>query len=96
MAAQAPEHLGSPHLPRTKDSKEHPEHAACRQCSLHMSNLSNVNTQIARQIFIALQRRGADKLMSIIESYGDTLSDAEMLQLLQEYNLTGRTSHPRR
>jgi hypothetical protein len=61
-----------------------------------MSNLSNVNTQIARQIFIALQRRGADKLMSIIESYGDTLSDAEMLQLLQEYNLTGRTSHPRR
>jgi hypothetical protein len=61
-----------------------------------MSNLSNVNTQIARQIFIALQRRGADKLMSIIESYGDTLSDPEMLQLLQEYNLTGRTSHPRR
>ncbi len=50
----------------------------------------DVKVQIARQFFIALQRRGADKLLSAIESYGDTLSNAEILLLLQEYNATGR------
>jgi hypothetical protein len=49
---------------------------------------TNLRSQLARQFFIALQRRGADKLLSLLESYGDTLSDAEMLLLLQEYNLT--------
>jgi hypothetical protein len=55
-----------------------------------MDNLSSVKAQIARQIFIALQRRGADKLLSTIESYGDTLSEAEVLSMLREYNSTGR------
>ncbi len=50
----------------------------------------DVRVQIARQLFIALQRRGADKLLSVIESHGDTLSNAEILLLLQEYNATGR------
>jgi hypothetical protein len=61
-----------------------------------MADPSNIKAEIARQIFIALQRRGADKLLSIIESYGDTLSDAEMLLLLQEYNITGRASYSHR
>ena len=38
------------------------------------------------------QPLGADRLLSIRESYGDTLSDGEMLLLLQEYNTTGRVS----
>ncbi len=49
---------------------------------------TNLRSQLARQFFIALQRRGADELLSLLESYGDTLSDAEMLLLLQEYNMT--------
>jgi hypothetical protein len=55
-----------------------------------MTRPSNVNAQIAQQIFIALQRRGADKLLSTIESYGETLSAAEVLSMLREYNSTGR------
>jgi hypothetical protein len=58
-----------------------------------MADPSHVYAQIAKQIFIALQRRGADKLLSIIESHGDTLSNAEILLLLQEYNATGRVLH---
>jgi hypothetical protein len=58
--------------------------------SLHMTRSTNVNGQIARQIFIALQRRGADKLLSTIESHGETLSGAEVLSMLREYNSTGR------
>jgi hypothetical protein len=40
-----------------------------------MGNPSDIKVHIARQFFVALQRRGADKLLSIIESYGDTLSN---------------------
>jgi hypothetical protein len=59
-----------------------------------MDNPFNMNAQIGRQIFIAFQRQGADKVLSIIDSYGGALSDAEMLLLLQEYNWTGRAPHP--
>jgi hypothetical protein len=55
-----------------------------------MVNPPDIKVQIARQFFVALQRRGADKLLSIIESYGDTLSNAEMLLVLQEYTATGK------
>ena len=58
-----------------------------------MANPSDVKVQIARQFFIALQKRGADKLLSVIENYGDTLSNAEILLLLQEYNATGTALH---
>jgi hypothetical protein len=57
-----------------------------------MANPSNANGQIARQIFIALQTAGAEKLLSAIESYGDTLSEAEVLSMLREYNSTGRVN----
>jgi hypothetical protein len=55
-----------------------------------MGNPSDIKVHIARQFFVALQRRGADKLLSIIESYGDTLSNGEMLLMLQEYTATGK------
>jgi hypothetical protein len=55
----------------------------------------DLKAQIAREIFIALQRRGADKLLSIIERYDDRLSNAEILMLLREYNATGKVLHQR-
>jgi len=58
-----------------------------------MANPSNFNGQIARQIFIALQTGGAHKLLSTIESCGDSLSEAEVLSMLREYNSTGRVLH---
>jgi hypothetical protein len=51
--------------------------------------MTNLKEQVARQFFIALQRRGVDKLLSILESYGDTLNDAEMLLLLRKYANNG-------
>jgi hypothetical protein len=46
------------------------------------------NTQIARQFFAALQRHGIDQLLSVIEGYGDALSNAEVVALLQEFDAT--------
>jgi hypothetical protein len=57
---------------------------------------SDLRPQIAKLLFIALQRHGADKLLSLLESCGDTLNDAEILLLLQKYNLTEGTSQPLR
>jgi hypothetical protein len=49
-----------------------------------------LTAQIAREIYIALERLGAEPtLLSIVSSYGDTLDDKEILALLQEYNATG-------
>jgi hypothetical protein len=50
--------------------------------------------QIAREIYIAMERLGAaPELLSIVSSYGDTLDDEEILALLQEYNATGQVLH---
>jgi hypothetical protein len=47
----------------------------------------HVKAQIAGELYIAMERHGADPdLLSIIGSYGDTLSDEEILALLREYN----------
>ena len=50
----------------------------------------DIKAEIAKQIFIALQRRGADKLLSILDRCADTLSDEEVLSLLQVYNAAGK------
>jgi hypothetical protein len=34
-------------------------------------------------------------LLSVIGSYGDTLDDSEVLQLLKDYNATGKVMHER-
>jgi hypothetical protein len=50
--------------------------------------------QIARELYIALERSGADPtLLSIVGSWGDTLDDAEVIALLREYNATGQVLH---
>jgi hypothetical protein len=69
------------------------EHGTCRRRSSGMDNPFNIKAEIARQIFIALQRRGADKLLAFIESYSDTLSDAAILVLLREYNAARSASY---
>ena len=43
--------------------------------------------EIAAEIYRALQRLGADiDLLSIVGSYGDTLDDVDVLDLLREWN----------
>jgi hypothetical protein len=50
-----------------------------------------MNHQLAAQIYIAMERLGADdELLSIIGSYGDTLDNTEVLARLEHYNKTGR------
>jgi hypothetical protein len=54
----------------------------------------DLQAQIAREIYIALERLGADEeLLAIIGSWRDTLPDAEVLALLREWNATGRVMH---
>ena len=49
----------------------------------------HLKAQIARELYTAMERLGADpNLLSIIGSYGDTLTDEEVLALLREYNAT--------
>jgi hypothetical protein len=62
------------------------EQARAGLCYFKMDNPSD--TQIARQFFAALQLHGIDKLLSVIEGYGEALSNAEVLALLQEFNTT--------
>jgi len=54
----------------------------------------SLTAQIARELYIAMERLSADpELLSIVSSYGDTLDDEEILALLQEYNATGQVLH---
>ena len=54
----------------------------------------HLTTQIAAEIYIAMQKLGADQtLLSIIGSWGDTLNEEEVLALLREYNATGEVLH---
>ena len=46
-----------------------------------------IKAQIATQIYRACQKLGAGpELLSIIGSYGDTLSDEDVLMLLERHN----------
>ncbi len=51
----------------------------------------DITPQIARELYAALERLGADaELLSIVGSWGDTLDEAEVLSMLREYNATGK------
>jgi hypothetical protein len=51
---------------------------------------------IADEIDMALERLGAPvELRSIVGSYGDTLDDKEVLELMKSYNATGKVLHER-
>jgi hypothetical protein len=55
---------------------------------------ADVKAQIAGEIYVALERVGADaELLAIVGSWCDTLDDAQVLSMLREYNATGRALH---
>ena len=50
---------------------------------------SDVKEEFARQIYIGMERLGADEeLLSIFENWSYSLDDAETLSSLQDYNIT--------
>jgi hypothetical protein len=54
----------------------------------------DLSAQIARELYAALERLSADpELLAIVGSWRDTLSDAEVLSTLREYNAAGRVLH---
>jgi hypothetical protein len=54
----------------------------------------DLKAPIARELYVALERLGTDEeLLSIVGSWRDTLTDAEVLSMLREYNATGRVLH---
>jgi hypothetical protein len=56
----------------------------------------SMKTQIASEIYTALDRLGAGPdLLAIVGSWGDTLADAEVLRVLRDYNAGRPTIHPR-
>ena len=51
----------------------------------------HLKAQIARELYTAMERLGADAdLLAIVGSYGGTLEDEEILALLREWNATGK------
>jgi hypothetical protein len=55
----------------------------------------DVEAQIAREIFTAFERLGADpEFLSIISDWRDTLDDEEVLWMLREYNSSGKVLRP--
>jgi hypothetical protein len=53
----------------------------------------DIKAQIAAQLYTTLERLGADeKLLAIVGSMGDTLTEKEVLRMLEEYNRTGNVS----
>ncbi len=51
----------------------------------------DLRAQIARELYIALERLGTDaELLSIVGSCGGPLDDDEILLMLQEHNATGK------
>jgi hypothetical protein len=54
----------------------------------------DVKDSIIKELFTAIRRcDGSPELLSIIGSYGDTLDDKEVLQLLKDWNETGKILH---
>lgn len=50
--------------------------------------------KIAAEIYKAAERLGAGpELLSILGSYGDTLEDDDILQMLKDFNETGECLH---
>jgi hypothetical protein len=55
----------------------------------------DIKAQIVGEIYAAFEHLDADEhLLSIIGSWGDTLDDAEVLKLLEDYNATGSGLRP--
>jgi hypothetical protein len=58
--------------------------------------MSDKKGAIAREIYKAVARLTDDReFLSILGSYGDTLDDDDILSLLRDYNLSGKSLHER-
>lgn len=56
----------------------------------------DVRGKIGRELYIALERLGAKAdLLACAGSYGDTLSDDEVLDALKDFNESGAVVHPK-
>jgi hypothetical protein len=65
-----------------------------RAPSLRKRSAQDVLVQIARELYTAMERLGAEpELLAVLGSWRDTLDDADVLTLLQEHNTTGRILH---
>lgn len=59
-----------------------------------MSDPCTMKMKIAKQLVIAMQNIGAPaKLMFLIGSYGDTQSDEDILEMLEQFNERGTYVH---
>jgi hypothetical protein len=55
-----------------------------------MTTDQDTRQKIAAELYAALERPGADpELLAIVGNMHDTLTDKEVLRLLEEYNRTG-------
>lgn len=53
-----------------------------------------IKSDIAYQIYVAMKDLNAPpELLSIIGSYGDSLSDEQVLRYLRDWNETGKVIH---
>jgi hypothetical protein len=53
--------------------------------------MTDLKAKIAGELYVALERLDAEpELLAIVGSWRDTLDDAEVLSMLQEWNTTGR------
>jgi hypothetical protein len=72
--------------------KQHADELAER-CEAAIIEAAGLRTKAAiiPELFTAIRRcDGSPELLSIIGSYGDTLDDKEVLQLLKDWNETGK------
>jgi hypothetical protein len=69
--------------------------AAATKCAEDAANMTqpDIKSQIAAQLYTTLERLGADEeLLAIVGSMNDTVTDKEVLRMLEEYNSTGNVS----
>jgi hypothetical protein len=63
------------------------EHGANGRRWHGMAQKTDIRAQIADEIYIVLARLGADaELLDIVGSWGDALTDADVLRMLHAYN----------
>lgn len=61
-----------------------------RAADATIENLQIMKMALAKQLTIALQNLGAPvELLCIVGSYGDTQADADVLEMLEQYNQRG-------
>jgi hypothetical protein len=54
----------------------------------------DIKAQIAAQLYTTLEQLGGDEeLLAIARSMNDTLTDMEVLRMLEAYNRTGNVLH---